>query len=176
MYIPPPSVHPPDVLTELVLGSCRRIYTLCSELEDITALLRMFYYWLLVICYSPINLLPLFEYTYHLATDRKTNPNSTLPLYNEEDVDLLWSRIFFRTRYHPTSLLSSTLQQLWTLKIIAPPQGSQLSTETNQHGRTICLEKITVAYSCPPNLEHLLSYRNLHPTIGTPVSSYRIKY
>ena len=104
LYIPPHSAHPPGVLRGLVLGNCHRIYTLCSEPEDITALLRMFYYRLLARGYSPSNLLPLFDCAYHLAYERKNNPAQTLPLRKEEDdIELLRSRIFFHTKYHPTN-------------------------------------------------------------------------
>ena len=128
---------PPGVLKCLVLGNCYRIYTLCFEPEDVTALLRMFYYRLLRRGYSPSNLLPLFNCAYHAATERENTPPSILQLPDDNDAELLRSRIFFHTQYHPTNPPSSTLQQLWTSHIVAPPQDPHLSTVTDHHGGNI---------------------------------------
>ena len=48
LYIPPHSAHPPGVLTGLVLGNAHRIYTLCSDPNEVRRHLHNLYHRLLV--------------------------------------------------------------------------------------------------------------------------------
>ena len=173
LYIPPHSAHPPGVLTGLILGNCHRIYTLCSDASDVTRLLRMFYHRLKARGYNDSRLLPLFQRAYVLANARSLHTPTTSPTSDEDDATLLRSRIFYHTKFHPSNPTSSTLQQVWNNTIIRPPQDFHISTVENLHGKSISLERMTVAYSRPPNLGNILSARNLHLTTGPPVSSYR---
>ena len=175
-YIPPHSAHPPSVLTGLVLGNCHRIYTLCSDPEDVTSLLRMFYYRLQARGYTENKLVPLFDRTHSIAQEPTVHPLLMNISTEEEDKELLRSRIFFHIGYHPTNPPSSTLQQTWNSIIIRPPLGQHIANLENSHGKAIGLKKMTIAYSRPPNLGNLLSSRNLHLTTGSPVSSYRITH
>ena len=173
LYIPLHSAHPPGVLTGLILGNCHRIYTLCSDATDVTKLLRMFYHRLKARGYNDSRLLPLFQRAYVLANDRTLHTPIISPTFDEDDATLLRSRIFYHTQFHPSNPTSSTLQQIWNNTIIRPPQDFHISTVENHHGKSISLERMTVAYSRPPNLGNILSARNLHLTTGPPVSSYR---
>ena len=173
LYIPLHSAHPPGVLTGLILGNCHRIYTLCSDNDDVKSLLRMFYHRLVARGYTAKKLLPLFDRAHRLAEDRVLHTPIVTPLFDEDDASLLRSRIFYHTKYHPNNPTSSTLQTIWNSTIIRPPGDFHISTVENLHGHPIEIERMTVAYSRPPNLGNLLSARNLHLTTGLPVSSYR---
>ena len=153
--------------------NCYRTYTLCSDPEDNTASLRLYYYQLRARGYSEKILLPLFERGYQTAIEKENNPTIIPPTDDEEDLALLRSRIFYHNNFHPNNPPSSTLQQTWIDNILSPSDSPHITTLKNNTGGKIRLKQMTVAYSRPPNLGNLLSSRNLHLTTGLPVSSYR---
>jgi hypothetical protein len=61
LYIPPNSAHPPGVITGLIFGNILRIYQLCSDKQDISKRLVVFFRRLRACNYSPESLLPLFN-------------------------------------------------------------------------------------------------------------------
>ena len=162
LFIPPHSAHPPGVLNGLVLGNCHRIYTLCSDRDDISQHLRRFYARLIARGYKPKDLLPKFARALELAnTPSLPKPPATMDP----------TRIFFHLEYHPYNPPSFHLQELWKRHIFHPPYEKQLTSVVNNNGNELEIEKMIIAYSRPRNLGNLLSYRNLHTSNGPPVSS-----
>ena len=168
LFIPPHSAHAPGVLTGLVLGNCHRIHTLCSDPDNIQHLMQHFFNRLLRRGYSPNILLPLFKRADALASSPSHSDAETL-----SPDERLKSQIFFHVEYHPNSMTSSELQLLWKNSVILPFKEPHLNQLENKHGHQIEVNKMTIAYSRPPNLGNLLSSRNLHRSNGPPVSSYR---
>ena len=168
LYIPPHSAHAPGVLTGLVLGMCQRIYTLCSDQEDISSLLRIFLFRLRARGYRDGVLLPLFHRAHIIMLEDRPYKYKVV-----DEHEALKTRIFFHCEFHPDNPKAYELQQLWQDHIIQPPDDIHISDVINTHGHPIELQKMTVAYSRPRNLGNLLSSRNLHLTTGPPVSSYR---
>ena len=173
LYIPPHSAHPPGVITGLILGMCHRIYTLCSDDREVFRLQQIFYRRLTARGHNKETLVPLFTRAHEKYSHLRTSPQ-LYPLLNDDD--MLDTRIFLHTKYHPSNPTSSTLQRIWNSTILLPPTEDPLHHVENKHGHEIELTKMTVAYSRHQNLINLLSYRNLHLAKGPPVSSYRIRY
>ena len=169
MFIPPHSAHAPGVLTGLVLGNCHRIHTLCSDPDDVQQLLQHFFNRLLRRGYSLNILLQLFKRADTLAS----TPSHPFDVESVAPDKRLKSQIFFHVEYHPNSMTSSELQLLWKNSVILPFKEPHLNQLENNHGHQIEVNKMTIAYSRPPNLGNLLSSRNLHRSNGPPVSSYR---
>ena len=166
LYIPPHSAHPPGVLAGLVIGNCHRIFTLCSDEKDKTFHLRQFFTRLKARGYTSDTLLPLFHRAHQLAI----NPPTKLPP-SSDDTDK--SRIFFHLEYHPDSISSQEIQEVWLQTIMQPSNAPHLSLVTSCHAFEVEIRQMTVAYSRARNLGNLLSSRNLHLSPGLPVSSYR---
>ena len=168
LFIPPHSCHPPGLLTGLVLGMCHRIYTLCSDDDDILRLLQQSLYRLRARGYPDSQTLPLFERAHIIALEHRPYK---FKVVDEEEA--LKTRIFFHTEYHISNPKSYELQQAWKENILQPTGDTHVTTVCNRHGHPLECTKMTVAYSRPRNLGNLLSSRNLHLTTGPPVSSYR---
>jgi hypothetical protein len=162
LYIPPHSAHPPGVLSGLVMGNLHRIYTLCSEQEDINQRVRQFYHRLLQRGYKNDKLKPLFL---------KAETTAKQPRQDKEDDDN--NKIFFHLQYHPNDPPSSDLQHTWRETMLEPPGFQQLQKIKNFKHQEFGLNRMIVCYSRPLNLGNLLSYRKLKST-GPPASSYRI--
>ena len=168
LFIPPHSCHPPGFLTGLVLGMCHRIYTLCSDDEDILRLLRVFLFRLRARGYPDSITLPLFQRAHDISLEHRPYK---FKLVDEEEA--LKTRIFFHTEYHTNNPKSYELQRLWKETVLQPTGDTHITTVCNNHGHPLECTKMTVAYSRPRNLGNLLSARNLHLTTAPPVSSYR---
>ena len=166
LYIPPHSAHPPGVLTGLVIGNCHRILTLCSDEADKTFHLRRFFQRLKARGYTSATLLPLFHRAHLLAHHPPVTPPPS-------DDDNLKKRIFFHIEYHPDSLKSHEIQEIWLQTVMQPSSAPHLSLVHSFHDFEVEIRQMTVAYSRARNLGNLLSSRNLHLSNGPPVSSYR---
>jgi len=162
LYIPPHSAHPPGVLTGLVFGNIHRISSLCSDSDDRKRLVQQFYRRLLVRGYQPSMLTPLF---------READARLKQPKEKDEDKE---KGLFLHLQYHPNDPPSSELQQLWR-DHISEPDGKTPLAEVPNLGKPplpIGIRRMIVAYSRPPNLGNILSYRKLRTPNGRPVSSY----
>jgi hypothetical protein len=166
LYIPPHSSHPPGVLTGLVLGGIHRIYSLCSDDQDIQTLLQQFYNRLVVRGYKRSTLEPLFA----KALERQQEQSNLTPVLNVSNLEK--NKVFFHLQYNSGNPKSKVLQQLWREHIVEPPGRLKLPYTKNQHGVPMELNRMTVAYSRCLNLGNLLSYRKL-PDDGPPASSYQ---
>ena len=164
LYIPPHSAHPPGVLNGLVMGMVHRIHTLCSRPGDIRALKQQFLRHLLARGYKHDALLPLFRKAAAAAL-AYTGPLSATSRLDDT--------VFYHTRYHPDDPSSHTIQSLWRDEVAHPPGCPALADVSSTHtGATLGVDRLIVAYSRPPNLGNLLSYRRLPSDTGPLVSSF----
>jgi hypothetical protein len=172
LYIPPHSAHPPGMVKGVILGSLFRFYTLCSDPADAAALIKKLYSRLLVRGYTRETLLPLFEQGHQAALRRSSvtrvpgQPQTTDPTFAE--------RVFFHLQYHPEDPKSFIIQKTWKEQILHPQWRQKLGILKNHENSRVKLNQLTVAYSRPPNLGNLLSYRRLSQRNGPRVSSFRI--
>jgi len=170
LYIPPHSAHPPGVLKGLVSGNTLRIYALCSEQSDIDNRIRQFYRRLLVRGYQRDKLVPAFTKGISRAKAfiaRGCTQSSPIVLSNEEE-----KRVFFHLQYHPSDPSSRRIQRLWRHHVLQPSWERPLWLLKNDNGHPIGVRQLCVAYSRPPNLGNLFSYRKIDNLAGPPVSSY----
>ena len=167
LYIPPHSAHPPGVLSGLVLGNCYRIYSICSDPQDIIHHLRRFYLRLKRRGYKQDKLLPLFNRAVGLYS--RFTARQVIVTAPRQD-----NRIFFHLEYHPYNPKSSIIQRAWKRYIFHPAYEKRLTSLQNEEGALIPLDRLCVAYSRPRNLGNLLSYRTLTHNTAPSVSSTRI--
>ena len=119
---------------------------------------------LLVRGYKPDILRPLF------AKAAAKAEAYTGPLARTSDD--MGNHIFLHLKYHPDDPKSYKLQQLYTTHVGRPRYCHPLATVRNHTRDPIGISRMIIAYSRPPNLGNLLSYRKIDTTNGPPVSSY----
>ena len=169
LYLPPHSCHPPGCITGLILENTHRIYTLCSDPADISHKLQLFYERLRNRGYQRKQIHPIFEKAALLAIQQKQH---AVPMLIS-DTDLTsCKRIFLHLPYNKGDPPSYKFQKIWKSQVTAPRYCKPLSFLTNKEGNKIEVEQLTVAYSRPPNLGNLLSYRKITEAHGPPVSSF----
>jgi hypothetical protein len=172
LYIPPHSAHPPGVLTGLVMGQVLRIFRLCSRIEDMQRHIKNFHDRLIRRGYSHLDLLPLFEKAAKNAETFLKKSDEDRAREKRKKIEENGKRIFIHLKYHPNDPNSSVIQKVFR-ECILHPQGEEPFHElTNQEGRKIPLERLTVCYSNHPNLGKLLSYRKICKRTGLKVSSF----
>jgi len=176
LYIPSHSAHPPGLISGIVFGNLFRIYTLCTEDEDKRAKTRLFFRRLLARGYQADTLKPLFQ----SAIQRARSYTGPQPKQTQDNMKFM----LLHLEYHPKNPPSKELQQAWRDCIASPPYSQPLSAVkiplTAAPGRAptraghtpMGLDRMIIAYSRPPNLGNLLSYRKLPSDTGPPASSY----
>lgn len=166
LYIPPHSAHPPGVLKGLIMGGVMRMHTLCSSPEDVQQKLRLLFRRLRARGYNSDDIIPIFSKAVTNAKDyMKNGPRRKAD-------DLSKKRVFFHLEYHPNDPPSSVVQQYWRQNFLTPPSQRPLPLVRNHADHPVEVEQMTVAYSRPPNLGNLLSYRRIDKLNGPKVSSF----
>jgi hypothetical protein len=172
LYIPPHSYHAPGVLPGIIFGNVLQIHQLCSGAADVTRELKIFFHRLLDPGYQLAQLTPLFQqamdnvkaYLWRTALDhlrawsKKRNGQHR--------------RVFLHLPYHPTNPSLTAIQKLWHDCVASPKGQPPLYCLTNNQGYNIPIERLTIAWHCPPNLGNLLSYRKLNKRMGLKVLFY----
>ena len=172
LYIPPHLCHASGVLPGIVFGNMLQIHQLCPWAVDVTQENKLFIHRLLYRGYQLAQLTPLFQQAMdnakvylqhtvldHLCTKSKKGEGKC-------------QRVFLHLPYHPTNPSSKTIQKLWH-KLAASPMGQPpFHHLTNDQGYVIPINRLMIAWHCPPNLGNLLSYRKLSKCTGLKVSSY----
>lgn len=172
LYIPPHSTHPPGVLNGLVMGNVMRIHTLCSDQPDRHAKMQQFFLRLLARGYKHDILVPLFSHAIRNAEAYVRRGGCRQTPTIEDTKALQQRRVFFHVQYHPKNPRSSTIQRLWHNYLREPTWKIPLRSLRNHKKTPILIDQLTVAYSRPPNLGNLLSYRRFDNLPGPEVSSY----
>ncbi|CAB9513287.1 Reverse transcriptase (RNA-dependent DNA polymerase) (Partial), partial [Seminavis robusta] len=173
LYIPSHSCHPPGLLSGVVYGKLFRIYTLCSEETDRLARTKLFFKRLLARGNQATTLRPLFEAAITRAK-AYTGPQPN----NNNKRDTIGIQLL-HLEYHPKHPPSKVLQQGWRDRIANPTNLMPFKHVRIPHtvvpmrgNMPMGLDRMIVAYSRPPNLGTLLSYRKVPELDGSPVSSF----
>ena len=167
LYIPPHSCHSPGLLPGMVHGQVFRIFTLCSDRADQTSATRAFFRHLQLRGYSADKIRPLFKAAIRRAL------HYTGPCNKRFKASQMARSVLFHLRFHPLNPPSSELQRLWNRYICRPPMPQRpLWKFRNYRFKKIEVDRMIVAYSRPPNLSNLLSYRRLRDDSGPPASSF----
>jgi len=172
LYIPPHSAHSPSNLKGLVMGQLIRIFSLCSRIEDVQRHIKNLHDRLVRRGYSHLDLLPLFEQAAKNAEafTRKSDEERALEKLQKKEENE--KRVILHLKYHPQDPPSSVIQRMFRECILQPQGELPFSELTNQEGRKIPLERLTICYSNHPNLGSMLSYRKICNRKGLKVSSF----
>jgi hypothetical protein len=164
LYIPPLSAHPPGLLPGLVYGMINRFERLCSEPRDIATERWKLYYRLRARGWQRNQLLPVFTTALNgikLKTLRKTLGLPATDRPTEDDI----SPTFLHLEYNSANPTSQDFQRTWRKSFITiNTDPRRITTLPNHKGNPLQFDRLIVAYSRPPNLGNLLSYRRLSST------------
>ena len=155
------------MLTGLVLGMIHRIYTLCTDDQEIQVLLKAFYKRLVIRGYKRPILEPLF--VKGLAHQQAKQSTAFMAPPQARAIDI--NTVFLHLKFNPGDTKSKDLQQHWRDTVAAPKGRTKLQYLRNPNRDSMDLQRMTVAYSWCENLGNLLSYRKL-PDNGLPASSF----
>jgi len=81
-------------------------------------------------------------------------------------------RVYLHLQYNPDDPSSRVIQSLWRRHVSSPSGELPLNEMTNNAGKEIEVDQLTIAYHRAPNLGNLLSYRKITKRTGSKVSSY----
>ncbi len=163
------SCHAPRVLSGLIFGNVLSIHQLCSAAANTKKELKLFLKYLL----NQLNHLnPLFQQAFDNATAYlKCSALKHLQLKSRKTIDSL-QKVFLHLPYHPANPPSKDTQKLWYNQIGTPPGKLPLNGLTNWQGYDISIDRLTIAWHCPPNLANLLSYKKLEHCTVLKVSPF----
>ena len=172
LYLPPHSCHAPGVLLGLIFGNILRIHQLCSTAADIKKELKLFFHRLLDCGYELHTITPIFQQAIDNA--RAYLHCSALERLRMKSRKATESRrqVFLHLPYRPANPASKVIQRLWYNLVGTPPGKLPLNKLTNRQGYDVPIDRLTIAWHCPPNLANLLSYRKLEHRTGLKVSSF----
>ena len=172
LYIPPGSAHPKGMIKGLIFGNTLRIMRLCSHEGDVATHLSNFRTRLLARGY-PQNLLePLslqaIQHAKTFITNQGTDHLTPPPPLNTS------TKIFLHLEFHPENPKPQAIHRLWQ-KYISEPEGERpLRDMCNSFKEKVNLDRLTIAYSRPPNLRNRFSVRDISGR-GRDVSSYLVE-
>lgn len=156
LYIPPESAHSPGVLKSLIFGNVFRYWLQNSHASDFIQVTQDFYCHLLNRGWKPEVLTPLFTQAAEEITARATKSSATSSGATQTDE----RQLFLHWEYHPRDItrydIRSVYNDILAPVITAPPLG---------------IQRLTIAYTNPPNLRRLLSRTQLNEPAGHRVSS-----
>ena len=155
LYIPPHSAHSEGVLKSLVFGNIQRYYLQNTHWNKFAQTTKDFFKHLLNRGYSRDSLTPLFMEAIECAKSKaKKLSNSSSRAHSP-----IGQQIYLHWEYHPTDVRRQQIQQVYK-QTLGPLLRSKLS-----------IDKLTVAYSNPPNLRRCLTKTQLNEPEGERVSS-----
>ena len=150
LYIPPTSAHPPGVLKSTIYGNLRRFWLQNSKLSDYTRVTQQFASHLIARGHSSQNISKLFlEAADKIDQGLCKNSHQTVKATTA-------SSLFFHVQFHPRGLSRKTIRTTYT---------RYCEGHTN-------FNRLTIAYSRPPNLRDALIKSRLRATPDYIVSNY----
>eukprot|EP00804_Cyclotella_cryptica_P016245 CCRYP_005732-RA/>CCRYP_005732-RA protein AED:0.27 eAED:0.19 QI:0/-1/0/1/-1/0/1/0/441 len=172
LYIPPGSAHPKGMIKGLIFGNNLCIMHLCSHEDDITTHLANFKTRLLTRGYPHSLLEPLFLQAVKHAKAFITNQgrdHPTQPLPHNTS-----TKIFLHLEFHPEDPKPQAIHRLWQ-EYVSEPEGKRpLQDMCNSFKEKVNLDRLTLAYSRPPNLRNRFSVCDISGR-GQDVSSYLVE-
>ena len=112
--------------------------------------------------YNNEDILPIFEKAI-------TNARAYVKRGARKEIEDGSNRLFFHIQYHPNNPPSSAIQKNCRLHLCNPPSEAPLPLVRNHRNAPTAIDQLTVAYSRPPNLGNLLSYRCIDKLNGPKV-------
>ena len=157
LYIHPHSAHSEGVvLKSLVFGNIQRYYFQNTHHSTFIKTTKDFFNHLLNRGYSKDSLAPLFVEAINNAESKAAQLSSSSSLRAHK---FTGQQLYLHWEYHPTDVRRQQIQQVYK-ETLGPLLRSKLR-----------IEKLTVAYSNPPNLRRCLTKTQLKEPEGERVSS-----
>jgi hypothetical protein len=172
LYIPPHSAHPPGVLAGLIMGNTLRIHQLCTNDADIEEKLDTFFDRLLNRGHQQSTLLPIFLKAIDNAKSYLLRSEEESATIKDDKEEASKRRVYLHLQYNPDDPSSKVIQSLWRRHVSSPSGELPLNEMTNNAGKEIEVDQLTIAYHRAPNLGNLLSYRKIAKRTGSKVSSF----
>lgn len=172
LYLPPNSCHAPGVVYGLISGMALRIHSLCSREQDIEKELVFFFRCLVYRGHQANVLVPLFSKAITNAKEYLSQDPAFRARKKQEKLEAGRRRVFLHVPYHPQNPSSRVIQDLWRRHVSAPALKTPLNRIENHSGHRIPIDQLVIAYSRPPNLSNMFSYRKICKLSGPKVSSY----
>ena len=172
LYLPPHSCHAPGVLYGLICGMVLRIHSLCSRAKDIDKELVFFFRCLVDRGHQSATMIPLFSKAIINAKKYLSQDPAFRERKKQEKLEAANRRVFLHLPYHPQNPPARVVQDMWRRLVSAPALKTPLNHIENHNGHKIPIDQMVIAYSRPPNLSNMLSYRKIDKLSGRKVSSY----
>ena len=172
LYIPPNSAHPPGVITGLVFGNVLRIYQLCSDEQDISDRLVVFFRRLRACNYVPEFLLPLFTKAINNAKAYLSRSDAQHKARKAEKTRDAERRVFLHLPFHPSDPSSRVVQDLWRTHVMFPTDERPFNLVTNHRDARVPIDRLTITYHRAPNFGNMFSVRKIQKQPGPSVSSF----
>ena len=156
LYHLPHSAHPPGITRSLILGLLRNYWIQNTHLQDFHKMTKLLFHRLSACGHPEPTLRSLFFQA--ATTIDKNKHHKLLSTTNTHTVNTNTNGIFLKWRFHPHDITWKRLQHSYhhkcKLHSFSAPQGfRQLHTD---HGTTMNISKLMVAYSCDQNPRELL--------------------
>jgi hypothetical protein len=161
LYIPAISSHAPSVLQGLIFGQLRRFWLQNSDPDDYVHCTNAFYHQLLARGHDDVTIRDLFQ----LAAGRLDQPKTLTPA--TRDGTTSESQVFLHAEYHPRQIDRLEIQKVFR-ELCAGPLRDTANDENIPTG----IERLTIAYSRPPNLRDLLCRTKMVQPENDRVSTY----
>ena len=141
----------------------------------------------------PLNPLHLLKSDFRCLVDRGHQAQGLVPLFDkaivnaksylsqdpafrarkkQEKLEAGRRRIFIHLPYHPQNPSSREIQDLWRCLVSDPALKIPLNHIENYSNHMIPIDQLVIAYSRPPDLNNIFSYRKICKLSGPKVSSY----
>ena len=172
LYIPPHSAHPPGVLVGLIMGNTLRIHQLCTKEAGIEDKLEIFFERLLNRGHQQSTLLPIFLKAIDNAKAYLLRSEEESATIKDKKEEASKRRVYLHLQYNPDNPSSKVIQSLWRRHVSSPSRMLPLNEMTNNAGKEIEVDQLTIAYHRAPNLGNLLSCRKIAKRTGSKVSSF----
>ena len=181
LYIPPQSAHPPGMIKSLIYNLLRTYFIQNTTTSDFQHTVQRFYKRLLDRGYTTSTIHPIFsKYLPKIISDptilslkdynySNIHPPSSKPSTTDSE------RQFFHLEFHPKDISRNRIQQLYKTHCNLPDKdnNSFLTGYENKHGNLMKINKLTIAYSRPKNLQdHLCPSKLPTPPSLPSITSY----
>ena len=154
------------------MGNTLSIHQLCTNEEDISNCLEVFFDRLMDRGHQQATLLPIFIKAIENAETYLLRTADEVVLKTAAKKEALERRAYLHLPYHPDNPPSRFVQKIWR-RYVAEPQGEKpINKMKNYRGAEIPLDQLIIAYHQAPNLGNLLSYRKIEKRTGSKVSSF----
>ena len=161
LYITPHSAHPPGILKSLVYGLLRKYKIQNTYIEDFNNMVSKLFSRLLARGHKPTTLARLFQHALHSLPG---NPNEDSLPNKENKVTTKGKTLFFKTKYHQSSLPRSLIQNIFHDTCNTSLSDQKILNNESDKKDVLKNMKLTIAFSREKNLRDILIPSKLHST------------